>query len=158
VKKVTQLPEGDRIGREGTLRLGCCAVIFDSDRNRAFLTRREDNGRWCLPGGHVQPGESVTEACQREVLEETGLEVRTTRLVGVYSNVDLLAVYPDGTKVQVVVLSFEVEVIGGSPRLSPETTDFGYFDLDQMAHLAMHGRHRQRVEHALLNRTSPIVA
>lgn len=155
---MTQLIEGDRIGREGILHLGCCAVIFDGERKRAFLTRREDNGHWCLPGGHVEPGESVTEACQREVLEETGLEIRVRRLVGVYSNADLLVVYPGGQKFQIVVLSFEADVIGGSPRLSPETTGFGYFDLDQMAGLQMHGRHRERVEHALLNRASPIVA
>ncbi len=36
------------------------------------LTRRADNGQWCLPGGHVDPGETVAESCRREVEEETG--------------------------------------------------------------------------------------
>jgi ADP-ribose pyrophosphatase YjhB (NUDIX family) len=155
---MTQLLQGERIGRQGVLRLGCCAVIFDAPRKKALLTRRADNGRWCLPGGHVESGETVIEACEREVLEETGLAIKVTRLIGVYSNADLLAIYPDGQKVQVVVLSFEAEVQGGTPRLSPETTDFGYFSPTEMDDLSMHGRHRERVEHALLERAAPIIS
>lgn len=52
---------------------------------RVLLTRREDFDVWCLPGGQVDAGESLAEAARREVREETGLEVRIERLVGMYS-------------------------------------------------------------------------
>src|SRR5262249_5276023 len=85
------------------------------------------------------------EACEREVREETGLRVSVKRLIGVYSHSDQLTVYPDGNKVQVVALHFEVEVIGGEPGLSNETTDFGYFTLKEIETLEMLGRHKERI-------------
>ena len=89
---MTQILYGDRIGRQGNIRLGCSAVLFDVNREKVLLTRRADNGRWCLPSGGVEPGESVTEACIRETLEETGLRVRVKRLTSVFSSPDRLVI------------------------------------------------------------------
>jgi len=72
---MTQILYGDRIAAQGKIRLGCSAAIFDS-QSRVLLTKRQDNGQWCLPSGGMEPGESVAEGCEREVLEETGLSVR----------------------------------------------------------------------------------
>ncbi len=58
------------------------AIIRDG---RILLTKRKDFEVWCLPGGHVDSGESVATAAIREVREEVGLDVRLTRLVGIYS-------------------------------------------------------------------------
>lgn len=66
-----QIIYGERAGRLGRLAVGCSATIFDETRQKVFLTRRSDNGKWCLPGGQMEPGESAVEACQREVAEET---------------------------------------------------------------------------------------
>lgn len=147
----TEVLYGPRLGREGQLRMGCCAVLFDESRRKALLTQRADNGRWCLPGGAMEAGESAAEACEREFWEETGLKVRAKRLVGVYSNPDQLVVYPDGSKVFMVVLSFEVEEVDGRLGLSNETTAFGYFSVAEMDSMPMHGKHKERVEDALLN-------
>ena len=145
----TQVLYGERLGKQGQLRLGCSAIIFDEKREKVLLTRRADNGRWCLPGGGMESGESAAEACEREVLEETGLTVRVKRLIGVYSNPDQLVIYPDGNKAYFVVLSFEAEVMDGKLSLSDETTGFGYFSLKEMEGMSMHGQHTQRVEDAL---------
>lgn len=58
------------------------AVLLDG---KILLTQREDFEVWCLPGGAVEDREAIAEAARREVQEETGLEVRLTRLVGLYS-------------------------------------------------------------------------
>jgi len=147
---MTQVLYGPRLGKQGKLRLGCSAAIFDQD-GRILLTRRADNGQWCLPGGGVESGESVAEACEREVFEETGLRVRVRRLVGVYSHPDQLVIYPDGNKAHIIALHFTAEVVGGEPGLSNETTDFGYFTLPEVEGLEMIGRHKERVSDTLGN-------
>lgn len=156
-RPMTQVLYGDRIGQEGELRIGSCAVIFDEARDKVLLTRRSDNGLWCLPGGRMEPGESIEECCRREVFEETGLVVETVRLIGVYSNRDALVVYKDGTKVQMIVLSFEAVVKSGELGLSSETTDARYFSPAEIEQLELHDRHKDRVLDALKNATVPIM-
>ncbi|MEP0804630.1 MAG: NUDIX domain-containing protein [Chloroflexota bacterium] len=153
---MTQVLYGNRIAKQGKLRLGCSAAIFDG-QGRILLTRRADNGQWCLPGGGMEAGESAAEACEREVWEETGLSVRVKRLVGVYSHPDQLAVYPDGNKAHIVVLHFEAEAVGGKLGLSEETTDFGYFTLEEVETLDMLGRHKERILDTLANQKEAFV-
>lgn len=147
---MSQVLYGPRLGREGELRVGCSAVIFDDAREKVLLTQRADNGRWCLPGGHMESGESAAEACEREVLEETGLKVEAIRLLGVYSNPDQLVIYKDGGKAFFVVLNFEVRILAGEPGLSDETTAFGWFTVDEMESMSIHANHTLRVKDALL--------
>ena len=153
---MTQVFYGERLARQGKIRLGCSAAIFD-ERGRILLTRRADNGQWCLPGGRMESGESVAEACEREVWEETGLRVRVKRLIGVYSHPDQLVVYPDGNKAHIVALHFEAEIIGGEPGLSSETTDFGYFTPDEMEGLEFLGRHKERILDTLQMRPEALI-
>jgi ADP-ribose pyrophosphatase YjhB (NUDIX family) len=153
----TQILYGDRLGKQGHLRVGCSATIFDEDRQKVLLTRRVDNGRWCLPGGGMEAGESVEETCIREVFEETGLRVRVKRLVGVYSNPDQLVIYPDGNQVHFVVLNFEAEIINGKLGLSNETTDAGFFTLEEIAQLPIHAHHDDRIRDALLEQPAAII-
>jgi ADP-ribose pyrophosphatase YjhB (NUDIX family) len=154
---MTEILYGDRIGSKGELRVGSCAVIFDETRKNVLLTKRSDNGLWCLPGGQMEPGESIEECCQREVLEETGLEVRPTRLIAVYSNRDQLVVYTDGNQAQFVVLSFEAEITGGKLGISNETTEAGFFPIDRLDTQTFHDRHEDRITDALENQTITIL-
>jgi len=153
---MTEVYYGPGISKQGKIRLGCSAAIFD-EQGRVLLTRRSDNGQWCLPGGAVDPGETVSEACVREVLEETRLQVRVKRLIGIYSYSDQLVVYPDGNKVQVVALHFEVEVTGGTAGLSDEVSDFGYFSPDEMEGLEFLGRHKERVLDTYEKYSEPVI-
>jgi 8-oxo-dGTP pyrophosphatase MutT (NUDIX family) len=154
---MSQVIYGDHISKGADLRIGTCAIIFDQARHKVLLTQRSDNGLWCLPGGKMESGETLEECCQREVWEETGLEIRITRLVGIYSNRDQLVVYRDGNQAQIVVLSFEAEITGGELGISDETTAFGYYSLEEIAALPMHGRHGERVVDALQNQVTPIL-
>jgi 8-oxo-dGTP pyrophosphatase MutT (NUDIX family) len=153
---MTQVVYGERLSKQGKIRLGCSAAIFD-DQGRVLLTKRTDNGQWCLPGGGVDSGESVAEACESEVWEETGLRVRVKRLVGVYSHSDQLTIYPDGNKAHIVALHFEVELIGGEPGLSNEITAFGYFTLEDIEQLDMFGRHKERILDTLAQRSEAFI-
>lgn len=95
-----------------------------------LLQRREDNGLWGLPGGAVEPGESVHEAVVREVREETGLEVAPGRLIGVYSAPDIgqVVTYPDGNTIHYVSSSFVCTIVGGVLACGDESTALEWFD------------------------------
>ncbi|GAB4581544.1 MAG: NUDIX domain-containing protein [Anaerolineales bacterium] len=147
---------GDRVGKQGQIRAGCSAVVRD-EIGRILLTRRTDNGRWCLPGGHVDPGESVAEATAREVLEETGLVIRLGRLIGVYSSPNYLVVYKDGNKAQFVSTCMAGEVIGGEMGLSNETTEVGFFAPSELAGMDIMETHVIRIEDALKGQEAAFV-
>ena len=154
---MTQVLYGERLGKNGELRIGCSATIFYESNQKVLLTRRQDNGLWCLPGGHMEPGESVEECCVREVFEETGLHVRVVRLTGVYSNPDQLVIYRDGSQAHFVVMNFEVEIVGGELGLSDETSEAGYFPLTEIDSLPMHDRHADRVTDALAGQVAAFI-
>lgn len=66
-------------------RIGVAAVVFDG-AGRLLLIRRAKppaQGLWHVPGGKMEPGESLVAACRREVMEETGLAIEVDRLIAV---------------------------------------------------------------------------
>jgi len=157
VRNPTKVVYGDRIGKEGMLRLGCSAVLFSDDRQQVLLTRRTDNGQWCLPGGKIDPGESVAEGCEREVFEETGLKVRVTRLTGIYSNPNQLTVYPDGNKAHVIVLNFEVEKVSGELGLSDETIDVKFYSVAEAEQMDLFHNHAEHIHDMLIGNNRAVI-
>jgi len=88
------------------------AIVFDP-KGRLLLVRRKYppfKGRHALPGGFVEYGETVESAVARELFEETGLKLKSRRLVGVYSAPKR---DPRGHNVSV---AFLVGVAGGEPK------------------------------------------
>jgi ADP-ribose pyrophosphatase YjhB (NUDIX family) len=154
---MTHLLFGEHIGRQGKLRLGCSAVLFDQNRHKVLLTRRSDNGMWCLPGGMIEAGESVSEACEREVQEETGLLVKIVRLTGIYSDPNHLVVYPDGNKAHIIVLNFEVERISGKPALSNETTGVDWFSVNEAVRMELFHNHAEHIRDALTGQLAAFI-
>ena len=154
---MTYILSGERIGKQGKIRLGCSAVLFDNNHSNILLTRRSDNGMWCLPGGMIEAGESVAEGCAREVWEETGLRVRVTRLTGVYSDPNQIVVYPDGNQVHIVAMNFEVELLSGEPGLSNETTGVDWFPVREAVEMDLFHGHAERIHDALAGKAAAII-
>jgi ADP-ribose pyrophosphatase YjhB (NUDIX family) len=154
---MTKIVFGDRIGKSGKISVGCSAVVFNKTKKKILLARRTDNGQWCLPGGRVEPGESVTETCLRELQEETGLKGEIVKLIGVYSNPNQIIKYPDGNRMHLVALCFEVEVISGTLVTSDETSEFGYFRLDEISSIDLLPNHHERIADAFLEKTQTFV-
>ena len=151
---VAQYAYGERIGRTAQLKLGCAAIILDETGKHILLTRRTDNGRWCLPGGAMDPGESLEECCVREVREETGLVVRLVRLIGLYSTPHRITYYADGNRWQTVSASFLAEIVGGTLGVSDETTAVGFFAAEALATLDLIEPHRERIADFLTGQTA----
>ena len=111
------------------------------DGERVLLTRREDFEVWCLPGGTVDDGESLAEAARREVREETGLDVRLLRLVGIYSRSRLGGYH--------TAVLFAADVVGGSLRPDPqEVIEVRWCSAAEVPEDLLWGQ-RERIEDAL---------
>ena len=126
-------------------RIGVFALIFNNEK-QILLGHRRDIDWWNLPGGGMESGETVDEALCREVREETGLEVKVERLIGVYSK----------PQKQEVVLTFRCQVIGGTLQSTEETRESRFFMPDALPGNTL-PKHRQRIEDALLNQQSAII-
>lgn len=110
------------------VRIGVGIVIRNAD-GLILLEKRSDNGLWGLPGGRIEPGESVVETAIREAKEETGLMIAITRLLGIYSGPkDRIVTFPDNV-VQIVDILLEAEIISGELVCSNESEDLQFFHL-----------------------------
>jgi 8-oxo-dGTP pyrophosphatase MutT (NUDIX family) len=112
------------------LKPGVAAVIFDAE-DRILILKRPRGPYWCIPGGRQDLGESGPECCVRETVEETGLEVRVVRLIGLYTNAGSICAYPDGNVHQSYIALFECEVIGGTLKLGDESEQFRWLRRDE---------------------------
>lgn len=122
---------------------GVAMIIFDKDK-KVLLQKRADVGLWGIPSGHVEPGETVTNAAHREVFEETGLNIKISRLIGVYSDPkSQVFKYPDGRITHFVTCCFDCQITGGEiSSACPETLDLKFFSPDHLPKniLTMHPR------------------
>ncbi|MBV9454317.1 MAG: HAD-IIA family hydrolase [Rubrobacter sp.] len=85
---------------------GVAAVILNR-KNEVLLVRRVDRDLWSVPSGGIERGESIKEAVSRNVIEETGLKVAATRLIGVYSDpASQVFCYPAREAVQFITCCF----------------------------------------------------
>ncbi|MCF8041261.1 MAG: NUDIX domain-containing protein [Desulfarculaceae bacterium] len=101
------------------------AVVVETKQGVLLLRRAQKDrayGKWILPGGHVDRGEVVPEAAQREVAEETGLDVELTSLLGVYS-------YPGYPWVLVV---YTASANGGRLKASAEALEMQAFAPEEL--------------------------
>lgn len=116
--------------------------------NRILLIQREDFCVWGLPGGDVDPGESLTQAAMREAREETGLEVTLTRLVGMYSLV--------GNAHTTIAAVFAARPADGVLTPDPhEISGIGWFSPDALPADLMWW-HRQRIADAFAGVTGAV--
>ena len=152
---MAKIIEGHRIGKNGNLGIGCSGAVFE--QGRILLVKRADNGHWAVPGGYMEPGESVAEACVREVWEESGLRVEVEQLIAVYSTPHKLIVYPDGNQWQLVILHFRARIVGGSPQASDETTAVSFFTHPETKTLDMGELDRQRVHDSFQQKQITII-
>jgi len=78
-----------------------CRIVIENPHGQVLLQQRSDFGRWGLPGGSAEPGESISTVIIREVKEETGLTVRAVRPFGYASDPEFETwTYPNGHQCQ----------------------------------------------------------
>ncbi|MGW2329262.1 NUDIX hydrolase [Streptomyces sp. NPDC001700] len=126
--------------------MSVAGVIVD-DAGRALLIKRRDNGKWEPPGGVLEREETIPDALQREVLEETGIKIALpATLTGVYKNMTGL----------IVSMVFRCEAIDGSPTTGAETRALRWVTRDEITELADEA-YAIRVLDAIDNASPPAV-
>lgn len=122
-------------------------VVLDGDR--VLMIQRTDNGRWALPGGGQELGESVRDAAVRETREESGLDIEVTGVVGIYSDPRHVIAYDDGEVRQEFALCLTGSATGGELQTSSESKRVEWISLAELPRLDASGSTRRRIEHAV---------
>ncbi|MGH3862766.1 NUDIX hydrolase [Actinokineospora sp.] len=134
--------------------VACSTFVQDAD-GRVLMIRRTDSGRYTIPGGQLEPGESLSSAAVRETKEETGIDTEISGLVGIYSNPKHVIEYSDGEVRQEFSICFRGNPVGGEIKVSDESEEVGWVRIEQLAELDIHDSIRLRIKHALDGRDSP---
>jgi 8-oxo-dGTP pyrophosphatase MutT (NUDIX family) len=120
------------IGHRKLLVPGVRAVMLNAS-GEVLLQQRGDFGTWGLPAGAVELNESVMMALQREVWEETALQVIRATPFGMYSNPKYSATYPNGDQIQPISLAFLIDEWTGEPIADgQESLRLAFFDFDYL--------------------------
>jgi ADP-ribose pyrophosphatase YjhB (NUDIX family) len=110
-----------------------------------LLVKEKSENLWTIPGGWADVNESPGEAIAREVLEESGYEVKPIRLLACYDRArhPHIPPYP----FHIYKLFFLCEITGGRPQISNETNDVRFFSLNSLPKLS-----RSRILHYQIQR------
>ena len=114
--------------------IGVGAIIVED--GRVLLIKRAKApllGEWSIPGGMLELGETLRQGAEREALEETGLVVRATDLLGVFDRI-----VPDDAKrtlYHYVLVDFLCERISGDVQPAGDASDTRWYSPNEVAHL-----------------------
>ncbi len=108
-------------------------VVFRD--GKLLLVREKSDGRWTLPGGWADPGESPAENVEREVREESGFIVRAEKILAVFDR----ARHPHEPPFafHIYKIFFRCSLIGGQETVSSETDSVGFFGENEIPELSL---------------------
>lgn len=118
-----------RVGNAPLVFVAVGVALFD--RAGSILLHKRPDGTWGLPGGHLEPGESLEEAAAREVQEETGLIVSDFELLGIASGKDSF-IDKGGARNYYVTALYRSQDYRGVPKAGAESLEVGFFALDTL--------------------------
>ena len=133
------------------LRVGAVALI---ERDGSVLV----DGSWGLVGGALEADESIIEALEREIREETGLGVASLELFGVFSHPSRIVGYADGNVYRVLAIAFVVGVDDGAPRTSEESLELRFVPRSELLSRDLTPAHRPIAELYVDGQARPVVA
>lgn len=158
---VSGRPAGElalELGRDSgyaTPKIDVRGVVFD-DQERVLLMQERTDGRWSLPGGWADPGDSPSAAVTREVLEETGYRTSVVKLIACWDRE--LQHNPPPLPVHVYKLFFMCRRDGAAqPPAALETLDVGWFGVDALPPLSLGRVNPRQIGRALAHHRDPLL-
>lgn len=125
------------------------SVLARDGGGRVLLLRRTDNGLWTIPTGGLKKRETLRQCAARECLEETGVEIETTTLVGVFSDPRHVVVYADGEVRAPVNVCFHASPVGGAMGPTGEASAVAWVDPVRLGGKEIHPGVRRRIDWGL---------
>jgi len=121
------------IGHMPIILNGCIAIIINPRGQILLQQRKYPLGRWGIPGGLMELGESTQETTMREVLEETGLALGKLTLFGVYSGKNYFCTAQNGDEFYVVTTVYITHEYSGEVMVNDdESLAFEWFAIDNL--------------------------
>lgn len=114
------------IGHRPILLVGAAMLVVD-EQDRLLMMKRSDNQCWGIPGGAIEPGETLEIAVKRETFEETNLEISEMSLFGAFSGPELHYKYPNGDEVFNVSVVYLSRKWRGRIKLNDEHSEWKWF-------------------------------
>ena len=114
--------------------LPAIAVAIFNEQGQVLLQKRRDIDQWCIISGHVEFGETVTEAVLREIEEETNTTAEIIRFIGIYSSPDSQTYQYRNRSVQYITSYFEAKLTSDIPKAfsNSETKELKFFSPDAL--------------------------
>lgn len=138
-------------------------VLAVDEAGRLLLQRRRDTGDWAIPMGRMELGETPSQCAVRETLEETGVQVEVTGMLGIYSDPGYIVAYDDHedpSRFGEVRQEFEITLIGrpvaGEPTENDEADAVRWFEPSELDGTQIHPRMRQQLADYLAGVTAHV--
>ena len=130
IKEIREL-----IGSRPFILVGSAVLVFNRDYE-VLLQLRTDTGRWGIPGGAMEPGESFEETARRELFEETGLNLKRLRFLDVAAGEEYYFQYPNGDEIYNAIALYACEDWEGNLKMNDgESKELRFFPLNGLPSL-----------------------
>lgn len=121
------------IGHKCIILNGSCVIVKNKDGFILMQQRKYPYGKWGLPGGLMELGESTEDTAKREVLEETGLNIEKLKLIGVYSGEEYFCYAENGDEFYVVTTAYITDDYEGTVTVNDnESIKFEWLDPNKL--------------------------
>jgi ADP-ribose pyrophosphatase YjhB (NUDIX family) len=123
-----------------TPKVGIRIVVIKDEK--ILMVREKMDNKWSLPGGYADPGYTPSEIAIKEVKEESGFDVNVIRLLGV---IDYNKHQERPFPFDLYQLFIECEIVGGESKTGVETSEVGFFGIDELPELSVRRVTREQI-------------
>jgi ADP-ribose pyrophosphatase len=133
---VSSTPLKTETEKQHAPQIGVGAVVIHN--NKVLLVKRgrpPAQGQWAIPGGRLELGETLQQAAEREILEETGIVIRASKPIFTF---DLIERNDDASiRFHYVIVDLAAQYVSGEPRASDDASEARWLSADELTRVSV---------------------